>query len=388
MAAVRLPFTAPVITGLGVFLALCLILCPPVFRICQARTSLVSLPARDQVVVRLTGGHAALVQEKRTLSLKKGRNEIDFSWQNVAIDPDSILLEPVGGSTTLLSVSFPPGESALVWEVHSKADTSQPVVISYLLEGLDSLVTYEATADAGEKAIRLKSHLILRNFSGEDFAPATIWLNPATSFPTESRNFETRKILYFDKAGIPVTKVYTWDSAIMPHDPEKEKTAVGIPAGYKLENTTAGGLGFADLIHGKVRLYQEDLSQTTIFSGEDMARFVPRGDKLILETGKTRDVIVAKHRMDSERTHIRRNDSGKIQVYDEIVKARFTIENTKESPVVLTLKDYIEGQWEPVKMGAEYRKEDYRTLVFEIALAPGEKKTLDLAMTTKFSWIL
>jgi len=58
----------------------------------QARTSLVSLPPRQDVAIRLGDHGTTLVQEKRILTLKKGINTIDFSWQSVMIDPASITL--------------------------------------------------------------------------------------------------------------------------------------------------------------------------------------------------------------------------------------------------------------------------------------------------------
>ena len=60
-----------------------------------ARTSLVALPPRQDIVLKLGGGAYTLVQEKRVLTLKKGNNRIDFSWQNVMIDPFSIQLKPL-----------------------------------------------------------------------------------------------------------------------------------------------------------------------------------------------------------------------------------------------------------------------------------------------------
>lgn len=350
-----------------------------------ARTSLVSLPPRDKVSIRLSGQGPALVQEKRVLSLKKGLNRVDFSWQNVSIDSDSILLTPLepgpadAPACTLLSVSFPPNESALVWEIYSTEDQARPVVISYLLSGIDRLVTYQATADPDETHLRLQSYLILRNFSGEDFDPARVWLDPASSFPVQSRNLETRKILWFDRKTLPVRKVYTWDSALMPHDPEQEETAPGIPTGYRIRNTTDSGLGVTDLFQGKTRIFLKDSRDTTIFSGEDHARFLPRGDEIILETGKTRDILVTRRRMETKKTHIRRNNKGQVQVYDEIVKDRFDIENTRDKPVTLTLREHMPGEWEPLKMDHDYKKQDFQTLVFEIPLRPGEKKSLSLA---------
>ncbi|MCF6249175.1 MAG: hypothetical protein L3J69_17730 [Desulfobacula sp.] len=95
------------------------------------------------------------------------------------IDPSSIQLTPLGSKANikLLSVSYPPGESALVWDIYSSKDVAQIVVISYLLAKIDGLVTYLAVADPAEKTIQLKSYLVLRNFSGENFSKACISTN-------------------------------------------------------------------------------------------------------------------------------------------------------------------------------------------------------------------
>src|SRR6478735_6717080 len=53
----------------------------------------------------------------RQLSLVKGENQVDFSWANTQIDPNTIVfrvLGPAGGSkleVQVVSVSYPPNES-------------------------------------------------------------------------------------------------------------------------------------------------------------------------------------------------------------------------------------------------------------------------------------
>lgn len=346
----------------------------------QARTRLVTLPDRDRVIIRLIGRDAALVQESRVLSLNKGINRVDFSWQNVSIDPGSIHLDTGTGPdrVRLLSLSFPPGESALVWEIYSNASQELPVVISYLLAGIDRIVAYRATLDKAEKFMDLEGRMVLRNFSGEDFLSATAWLGPGIRFPVSARHMETRQVLFFEAAQLPVRKVYEWDGRVMPHDPEKSRHAVGIPMGYEIENSGAAGLGAMDLDRGKVRVFQADGRESTIFSGENRLRFLPRGDKAFLKIGESRDILVTKRRLSSETTRIRRNEKGVVQVYDEIIRERYTVENTKDQPVTLLLTDRIQGQWEPLDMGHAYTRKDHETLEFKVALAPGQEKTIDL----------
>ncbi len=347
----------------------------------QARTSLVVLPARDAAVLRLAKGVPTLVQENRILTLSKGVNPVDFSWQGVAIDPASIILTPLTGpdEARLLSVSYPPGENALVWEVYSSKDRELPVVISYLLQGIDHLVTHEALADAKETRMTLTSRLVLRNFSGEDFHKANLYLDPDTQFSSLSKTQETRQILFFEKADIPVEKTYLWDSRTMVHVPDPDGPAPGIPMGYEISNTKKAGLGQRNLSDGKTRVFQQDNQGSSIFLGENLLDAVPVGDHTLLILGDSRDIQVTLRRMKTHKTNVRKNDKGAVQVYDEQIEDKFLVENFKSTPAVLTLRHAIQGQWELEDTGHPYTLKDHETLEFEIHLAPGEKKTIPLS---------
>ena len=347
----------------------------------QARTSLVVLPARDRAAIRLSEGLPTLVQENRVLNLSKGVNPVDFSWQEVSIDTASIILTPLAGpeEARLLSVSYPPGENALVWEVFSSRDRELPVVISYLLRGIDHLVTHEILADAHETRMSLSSRMVLRNFSGEDFTSARVHLDRDTQFDTRSGNLETRKILFSTAAEIPIIKKYLWDSLTMVHVPDPDGPVPGIPMGYEIENTADSGLGNRLIGAGKVRVFQKDGQGSTIFLGENQLTDLPVGAKSLLILGDSRDMQVTLRRMRTQKTNIRKNKKGIVQAYDEEVEDRLLVENFKSVPAALVLKDTIRGEWEPVDIGHPYTLKDHETLEFTVSLAPGEKKTIPLS---------
>lgn len=341
------------------------------FLVTQARTSLVSLPMRQHTALRLGQSKPTLIQEKRVLLLKKGINKIDFSWQNVMIDPSSITLATLSNpdKINILSVSFPPKVAALVWDIYSSEDLTEEVMISYLLANIDGIVTYKAVTDSSERTIDLKSYLVLRNFSGESFENVTAYTNPNTSFITNIHNLETKRILVAKNEKIPIKKVYTWDALKMPHEPEKSRTAVGIPTHYEFQTP---------LFQGKARLFALDNQDSTIFLGEDMATFTPLGDKAGLQIGDTRDIVVTQSRLDSKRTHIKRSTKGHIQVYNEVIKDQIIMENLKDSPVSLSLIETIPGQWEPIDITMEYTLKDHKTLAFKVELPAKGKKTLHM----------
>ncbi len=344
-----------------------------VVTVAEARIKLVALPERAATVIRLDNPRATLIEEERVLTLQKGLNKVDFSWKAVSIDADSIRLRVLEhpDNVTLLNVSYPPNEAALVWEISSDGDYAETVRISYLLSNIDRLITYKAIADKAETFVDLKSYLILRNFSGEDFAKARVLLDYGESFEQGIDHEETKQMLFLKAAKVPITKIWTFDAAKLPWDPEQlENQNVGIPVSYRIVNDTDSKLGEFALWGGKARLFQDDGHDSTIFLGEDVSALVPVGEKMELYIGDSRDIVVTQRKMKDTRINIRRNNdrSPKVVLYDtdEIITAK--IENFKDSAAELTMIQHIPGQWDMEKCNMKYEKKDANTLEFEIKL--------------------
>jgi len=343
----------------------------------QARIKLVALPERAATVIRLDNPNATLIEEERVLTLQKGLNKVDFSWKGVQIDEDSIRLVSLDhpSEVTLLSISYPPGEAALVWEISSAGDFAETVRISYLLSNIDRLITYKAVANKAETFVDLKSYLVLRNFSGEDFEKARVLLDYGEAFEQGIDHEETKQMLFLSEPNVPVRKIWTFDAANLPWDPEQlENQNVGIPVSYEVANSDKGGLGKFALWGGKARLFQQDGHGSTIFLGEDHASLVPVGEKMELYIGDSRDIVVTQRKMRDAQIEIRKNNDGRIVLYDtdEIITAK--IENFKDSPAVLTMIQHIPGQWDMEACSLKYVKKDASTLKFEIELPARTEK--------------
>jgi len=342
----------------------------------QARIKLVALPERAATVIRLDNPQATLIEEERVLTLQQGLNKVDFSWKGVSIDADSIRLAVLGhpADVNLLNVSYPPNEAALVWEIASKEGYAETVRISYLLHNIDRLITYKAIADKEETVVDLTSFLILRNFSGEDFGMAHILLDYGEAFDRGIDHEETKQLLFLDPVKVPITKIWTFDAAKLPWDPNQlENRNVGIPVSYRIVNDAASKLGEFALWGGKARLFQHDGHESTIFLGEDVTGQVPVGEKMELYIGDSRDIVVYQVQQRDRKVNIRRNDGGSIVLYDndEIITAN--IENFKDKPAVLTMIQHIDTEWEMKKCTidgakADYVRKDAYTLEFEIKL--------------------
>jgi hypothetical protein len=339
--------------------------------IAEGRIKLVALPERAATVIRLDNPQATLIEEERVLTLQQGLNKVDFSWKGVSIDADSIRLRSLDHpeGVKLLNVSYPPNEAALVWEIACDNNYAERVRISYLLRNIDRLITYKAIADKAETAVDLTSYLVLRNFSGEDFDKAVVKLDYGESFEQGIDHEETKQMLFLKKPKVPITKVWTFDAARLPWDPEKlENKNVGIPVSYRIVNNSESKLGEFALWGGKARLFQDDGHESTIFLGEDVTGLVPVGEKMELYIGDSRDIVVTQQKMRENRINLRKNNRGDVVLHDtdEIITAK--IENFKDSPAALTMIQHIPGQWDMEDCNMDYKRKDAYTLEFEIEL--------------------
>ncbi|MBN2315876.1 MAG: hypothetical protein JXM79_18250 [Sedimentisphaerales bacterium] len=335
------------------------------------RIKLVALPERGATVIRLDNPQATLIEEERVLTLQKGLNQVDFSWKGVSIDSDSIRLRVLDhpDQVTLLSVSYPPNEAALVWDISSSGDYAETVRISYLLSNIDRLITYKAIADKAETYVDLKSYLVLRNFSGEDFDNARVLLDYGEAFEQGIDHEETKQMLFLKADKVPITKIWTFDAATLPWDPEKlDNQNVGIPVSYRIVNDTKSSLGQFALWGGKARLFQDDGRESTIFLGEDRSALVPVGEKMELYLGDSRDIVVTQRKMQDARIITHKNNRGDPVLYDTDEEIVAKIENFKDGPAVLTMIQHIPGQWDMETCNMEYTKKDASTLEFEIKL--------------------
>ena len=344
-----------------------------------ASIKLVALPDRDTTLIRLDHPQFTLVQEERILTLHKGINKVDFSWKGVRIDPDSIRLKIMQHpeKTQLINVSYPPNEQALIWDIYSPKGQQERIRISYLLSDIDRVITYEANTGEKESSLDLSSFLVLRNFSGESFAPAKFQLDYGQSFEKSINDGETKRMLFFEATELMIRKIFTFDAGKHPWEPSKQHTNVGIPVSYELENIATNNLGQHALWGGKVRIYQDDGNSSTIFLGEDETRFTPVGQKMKLYIGDSRDVVVTQRKIQQERTNIRRNRKNNIVLYDNNETMQVTIENFKDQPATISVIEPMQGEWEIKKSSHKYERKNTRQLEFELTLSAKGKTTIN-----------
>jgi hypothetical protein len=346
----------------------------------QARIKLVTLPERSNTTIRLDNPTATLIAEERTLTLQKGLNKVDFAWNGVSIDPDSIHLEMLDhpGEVKLLNVSFPPNENALVWEITSPNAAQERVRVSYLLSNIDRLMTYKAVADHDETKVNFKNDLVLRNFSGEDFTNARFILDYGDAFERSIQHEETKKLAFLNVSSMPIEKVWHWDSLKQTWDPEKVDENVGIPVTYKMKNDKEHSLGNFALWGGKIRVYQDDGKGGQIILGEDSLAMIPTGEEMEAYIGDSRDIVVTQRQMSDTKVNVKRNNFNQEVLFDRQQVVTAKMENFKDKKAVLTMTQHIPGEWEMKQSNLKYTVKDANTIEYKIELAPNSKQELTM----------
>lgn len=311
----------------------------------SARVKLITLPVRERVEIQLDHAHATLVEEERIVPLVAGTNQVDFSWANTSIDPGTIVFRVIGfegevdgqaPQVNVLSVSYPPGESALVWDVSSSHSGPVRVRISYLLGGLSKSYNYRAVAEYDESTLTLARYIRVQNFANEQYDDTQIHAGLGGKFSKPIGLNETKEVLIEKTPGVPITKTYTADLAQFGYLDAAQKK-LRVPMHYVLTNDAEHKLGGEALPYGKVRIFQKDSAGTTAFTGEDWGDFTPIDDKMKLYLGVAQDVVVKRTIERRDRTKV----GGNLSHYDVVVK--YEIENFKDSPVVLDIAEQIDN---------------------------------------------
>ncbi len=304
-----------------------------------ARIKLTTLPVRERVEIQLDHPHIALVEEERIVPLVKGVNQVDFSWANTRIDPDSLVLrilpppadQPL--DARVLSVSYPPKENALVWAVSASASGAARVRISYVLGGLGKDFHYRAVADRDEKTLNLAQYLRVNNNANEAYDAAEFWAGVGERFAKPLGLSETKEVQLGRFAGVPVRKTYTSHPVEFGYL-DRARDKLNVPMHYVIKNA-GGPLGQEPLPEGKARIFQDDGKGGSAFLGEDRGKFTPPDDELKLYLGLARDIAVRRTVDRNERQRI----AGNLYRYE--VTLKYEIENFKDAPATLDIAESV-----------------------------------------------
>lgn len=142
-------------------------------------------------------------------------------------------------------------------------------------------------------------------------------------------------------------------------------------------NAEASGMGMP-LPAGRVRVSKLDpADQTLEFIGEDAIDHTPRNEKVLLKLGSAFDVVGERRQLDFRVDTSRRTMTEEIEV---------RLRNQKKERVEVMVKEnlYRWVNWSIASKSHDYRKEDARTIVFPVIVAP--ESEVVVRYTANYSW--
>ncbi len=129
---------------------------------------------------------------------------------------------------------------------------------------------------------------------------------------------------------------------------------------------------------GRVRVSKLDpADQTLEFIGEDRIDHTPRNENLLLKLGSAFDVVGERRQVDFKVDTTRKTMTEEIEV---------KLRNQKKEKVEVLVKEnlYRWVNWTIAQPSHEYRKDDSRTVIFPVSIAPEAEVTV--RYTVQYSW--
>ncbi|MFB6214534.1 MAG: DUF4139 domain-containing protein, partial [Candidatus Bipolaricaulia bacterium] len=161
-------------------------------------------------------------------------------------------------------------------------------------------------------------------------------------FPMDLTSGVATQVKFFHRDSVSYRKYYLFE----PYSSSAVRTML------ELNNTEDDGLG-VPIASGTIRIYEDSGDKT--FIGEDSLPSLPVGRETELELGDAFDVK-------GERKRISHEKIGERIWKDQI---KITIENRKEKPVQMLIKERLPGDWEIIRSSHDYEKVNSRIIQYE-----------------------
>ncbi|MHC4940845.1 MAG: hypothetical protein ACYTHK_18030 [Planctomycetota bacterium] len=404
---------------------------------CLAKNvDLVTLPNRESVQLTIYNSEdLTLVKETRHITLKRGVNQLQFSWANTLIDPSSVEFRPLEhkDSIEIADTTFPGRKPQhLIWNIVSEINGEVAVEVSYFTSGLTWSMDYVALTDPDETRMDFTGYVRVFNHSGEEYENAQVRLivgkinlvekiaelarrqgipMPA---PTEKRfrtlqgkagrkafaraeaaardaAKEAKKIV---KEGVAEYFMFTVEGQeTVRNGWSKRMRAVkaknaGFRIVYRLrehqygprpvrfflwKNDAAHELGDSPLPDGRIRVFRRNTKDGMSFLGEQLVRYVPIKAKIEVNLGPDDLVVYDRRRTATIRNNfVHHNKHEYVVGWDERTDWVDRISNFRGKPITFELHRIWPGD---VDFSSEIDSKlfDYRTVQATFQVGAGAK---------------
>ncbi|MHC4665930.1 MAG: DUF4139 domain-containing protein [Planctomycetota bacterium] len=411
----------------------------------QAKVDLVTLPSRDTVQLTIyNSADLTLVRESRALTLKEGKNSLQFSWANTLIDPTSLEMLPKANADRIdiADLTYPPRVRNLgLWNIESGLSGQVPVEITYLTSGLSWRAFYMGTLTENEETMRLQGYVRVTNNSGEDYENAQTrlivgkvhildriaelarrqypYLRPgqpiAPEMPTaragvpviskmrlfESRPRRPKEII---KEGLSEYFLYTiegtetiptgWSKRLLSFDKsevpvvnlykyEQERYGNSVVRFLSFKNDEEHKLGETPIPGGMLKVYRGvDDEQHLGYVGQSAFKYIPVDEDVELNVGAVADIAVEPKLMDFKTENYRFDRRHNISGWDEVRQFRIEVRNTRDLQVKVEIQRNFGTTYWDIDTSQKYEGVDKDTVKFTLELEPRTRSKFEYVLRT------
>ncbi len=385
----------------------------------QGKVDLVTLPTRNTVQLTIyNSADMTLVRESRDLTLKNGKNKLQFSWANTLIDPTSLEMLPKADADKIdiADLSFPPRVRNLgLWNIKSGVSGKVPVEITYLTSGLSWRAFYMGTLTEDEKTMRLQGYVRVTNNSGEDYenaqtrlivgkvhildriadlarrkypygrpgervvpeptiiASTRLWAGQAKGEVMRAGRLKPKEI---KKEGLSEYFLYTiegtetiptgWSKRLLSFDVdevpvvnlykyERERYGNSVVRFLSFKNDKEHKLGETPIPGGMLKVYRGvDDKGHLSYTGQSSFKYIPVDEDVELNLGAVGNVVVEPTLMDYSTANYRFDRRGNISGWDEIRKFKIKVKNTREIDVKVAIQRNFNTQYRDLEKSGEF----------------------------------
>jgi hypothetical protein len=385
----------------------------------QAKVDLVTLPSRDTVQLTIyNSADLTLVRESRDLTLKLGKNKLQFSWANTLIDPTSLEMLPKANADkiNIADLTYPPRVRNLgLWNIDSEVSGKVPVEITYLTSGLSWRAFYMGTLTENEETMRLQGYVRVTNNSGEDYENAQTRLIvgkihildqiaqlarrqypydrpgemrrvlrrrlpagakvPATVY--YSRQLEKARPKEIRKEGLSEYFLYTiegeetiptgWSKRLLSFEAKKmpvinlykydeRRYGRAVTRFLSFKNDEKHNLGDTPIPGGMLKVYRTvDADEHLSYVGQSSFKYIPVDEDVELNLGPVADVVVEPTLMDFKTENYKFNRHRDISGWDEVHTFKVEVRNTRDLDVKVEIKRRFDTDYWKLEKGTAFK---------------------------------
>ncbi len=355
-------------------------------------------------ITRLTifPNNQGLVEEERTIVLRRGINEITFGKVSDKIILDSVQVKAEGYEFLEQECS---SDFLLSWKVQSEIEGEVQLRVLYLTGGLSWDLSYQLEIDKEATSMNIYSWAGVSNKTEMNFLEAYLTLvtrlplsvdessiSPGNlsksslttsssildisyplSYPVTLRASQEKRFLLFSKKNVPVTKInlFDWDN----YGEEVREELL-------FDNISEDGLGIP-LPEGRVYIYQNSYDERMIFLGEVHLPEVSLQEIGKIYLGPAKNLRGERILVHMKPAESEQDEQGRKVILNEY-SYKIILHNYRRVPVTIEVVERFYGELQSLQSypsADELRKEFF---FYRAEIPSQEKKEIEYTARTRF----